>query len=196
VRFLPRAKYDNRALMALAVARQGEIGRRNFVAGPADIAPGAVQDVHIRDNAVQERHLGPEAVTGRAIAPYALNEGHMGDNTIVQRTIAPRALVDRHVADDRAFVASGVVDTDRNIDFNAGAGWVNKNLDNLADGASYLRVTGVSAGHQVQAGSIATDAVTTTKIADDAVAPVKVTVGDSYARSLVKNSSFVHRTKG
>lgn len=42
-------------------------------------------------------------------------------------------------------------------------------LDKVADGSTYLRVTGVSAGHQVQSGSISNDAVVAGKIADGGV---------------------------
>lgn len=42
-------------------------------------------------------------------------------------------------------------------------------LDDISDGSTYKRVTGVSAGHQIQAASIATDAVTNVKINTGAV---------------------------
>jgi hypothetical protein len=49
-----------------------------------------------------------------------------------------------------------------------------RSLDNITDGATYLRVTGVSAGNQVQAASIATNAVEEAKINAGAVTEGKI----------------------
>jgi hypothetical protein len=58
--------------------------------------------------------------------------------------------------------------------FNSFANITTKTLDLVDDGATYLRVTGVSAGHQIQAGSIATSAVEESKINTGAVTANKV----------------------
>ncbi len=51
---------------------------------------------------------------------------------------------------------------------------VNNDLDDVKDGPTFLKVTGVSVSNQVQPASIATDAVTTIKIAADAITQPKI----------------------
>ena len=88
-------------------------------------------------------------------------------------------------------------------------------LDGIKDGSTYKRITAVSAGHQVQAASIASNAVeeakintgavtnaklgasavTAAKVASDAIAAVHVDSGDVRG-PINRNAYFVQRTRG
>lgn len=59
-------------------------------------------------------------------------------------------------------------------DVAAGALATGDDLDDVSDGSTFLKVTGVSGSHQVQATSIATGAVETAKLAADAVDGTKL----------------------
>lgn len=86
-------------------------------------------------------------------------------------------------------VAAAFVGAAGALDFNA-AGWLNKNLDNLADGAMWLKVTGVVA-NKVTATSITDKAVGTAAIDDGVLEPVHF---DAMAVGF--NHSFQKWTRG
>lgn len=78
-------------------------------------------------------------------------------------------LQDGNVDPTRSLVTSSVVDASKNIDLAAASGWINKNLDSVADGPTYKRITGVNASNLITSSSIASAAVTTAAIAAAAV---------------------------
>lgn len=68
---------------------------------------------------------------------------------------------------------TGIIDNLTSV----GATSAQRKLDDVGDGSTYIRIAGVSAGHQAQAASIATGAVEEAKIKADAVTAGKVKDG-------------------
>jgi len=59
-------------------------------------------------------------------------------------------------------------------------------LDDILDGSTYKRVTGVNSSHQVTNSSIADDAVINSKIADDAVTTDKIDLSNSEGSHVIE----------
>jgi len=101
-----------------------------------------------------------------------------------------------HIA---GLTGTGNVDTDNIPEGSTNKYFNGKTLDDLSDGSTYRKVTGVNTSHQITANSIANDAITNAKIANDAVQAEHIAgltgTGSVSLDNIPDGSSYVRLSK-